>query len=155
MTTRPRAWSSARTTSSESPNEMSRSNDLNDSSNEGGSPGTAGVIASGVLACLAGLAGILSLGMTGLAWYNGELRETTSYDSTEAGIGYGIACFLWVVAAALIIVAFVLALIQARRQPERRKFFLALAGLVPAGCAVVVAIGWFLLLAPGGATLAP
>ncbi|HAJ16494.1 MAG: hypothetical protein ABGX78_07295 [Microbacterium sp.] len=93
--------------------------------------------------------------MTGLAWYNGELRETTSYDSTEAGIGYGIACFLWVVAAALIIVAFVLALIQARRQPERRKFFLALAGLVPAGCAVVVAIGWFLLLAPGGATFAP
>ncbi|WP_314094770.1 hypothetical protein [Microbacterium foliorum] len=106
-------------------------------------------------AVLLALLGVFGLAATGLAWSDGRLQETTSYDPSEAGIGAGVAWVTWVTAAVLLLFAVVSALRQAQRERDRRGYYIALATLVPLGSAVVIAAGWFILLDPGGATFAP
>lgn len=114
-----------------------------------------GVLFSGVLAAIAGVMGIVWLGMTGLVWHDGQLKPTTSYDASEVSVGTGALVLFWGVGDALLVVAMISALRQARREPERKAFFLRLAWLVPLVVVLLVAVLWPIVLSPGSASLAP
>lgn len=63
----------------------------------------AGIVISGFGAAVAGLLGVLGLGLTGLVWYGVALRETTSYDPSEAGVGtFGLSS-AWIIGGALLL----------------------------------------------------
>lgn len=114
-----------------------------------------GIYVTGVTAVLLALLGVFGLATSGLAWSDGRLQETTSYDPSGAGIGTGVAWVTWIAAAVLLPFSVVSALRHAQRERDRRGYRIALATSIPLGSAVVIAAGWFVLLDPGGATFAP
>lgn len=114
-----------------------------------------GILMSGVFAAVAGVAGIVWLGMTGLVWHDGRLTPGASYDASEAGIGIGAMAFFGIVGAALLLLAIVSSLRQAAKQLERKAYFHRLSWLVPLIVMGLVAVLWPILLGAGGASFAP
>lgn len=114
-----------------------------------------GIYVSGVTAVFLALTGVWCLALTGLVWVDGQLRETTSFDPSEASIGSGMLWVTWIIAGGLLVFSLVAALRGAHCEQDRRGYYIALATLLPLGSVVLVAVGWFILLAPGDASFAP
>lgn len=114
-----------------------------------------GALSCGVFDTISAGVGLWWLGMAGLVWSDGRFWASSSWDG-EADLGIAVGVFFFVVWAALLLIAIILALVGARRaEGQERRSLRVMAAVVPLVSIAPILVVMPIVLGQGGAQLIP
>ncbi|MBW1638913.1 hypothetical protein G3H63_07450 [Microbacterium resistens] len=114
-----------------------------------------GALLCGIFGTISAGVGLLCLGMSGLVWSGGRFWGSSSWDD-EADFGIAAGVFFFVIWAALLLVATILALVGARSaEGQERRSLRIMSTVVPLVSVVLILLAAAVLLGQGGAQLIP